>query len=159
MIGEQVDGGRHQLVEHVAARSAWEVVEHRLVGQVVRWGGPHIHRERGRPLGSSPDQQVAIAHAGDEFEAVAAEFRLRGREQLGRFFGRNMIGREVLHRLILDGHEIATNGPILFTQLNALGSRLDWRAAGEVGERVVAEEAHIADFGAGGQGSSACGKR
>ena len=49
-----------------------------------------------------------------------------------------MIGSEVLHDLVFDGDQIASNRPIFRAQLDPLRGSLQRRASGEVLARVVA---------------------
>ena len=49
-----------------------------------------------------------------------------------RFFGADVVGREVAHHLVFDRDQIAANGPILRAELDALRGGFHRRPAGEV---------------------------
>jgi hypothetical protein len=102
------------------------------------------------------DQQIAVADAGDELQPIAVvlvlgEFFLGGGQQFAGFFRRDVPGREIAHRLIFDRDQVAANGPIVLAQRNALRRGFQRRPAGEMFQRVVAEQTEIGHVGAGGQ--------
>ena len=89
MVAKHADASSHQLAQHVAARAARIVFEHRLIGDVVRRPGSRVVRERRRQLRPAPEQQIAITHARHELDRtailrIARDLLLRRRQQLGR---------------------------------------------------------------------------
>ena len=73
-----------------SAGAAGKVIRDGFVRQIVRRRGARFKRERRRLLGPAIDQQIAITNAGNELQRLAADRRLRGLEQFGRFRGRDM---------------------------------------------------------------------
>src|SRR5207249_923720 len=99
----------HQVAEHVGPRPVREVSRHRLVGEVVRWRGAHA------ALAAAPHEEVAVAEAGMELEAGAAERAIHVTYDLGRLLRRRMAGREVAHDLRaalgrLERHQVHAEG-------------------------------------------------
>src|SRR5437762_597698 len=67
MLGQEAARALHQVAEHLGPGAVGEVPRHRLVGEVVRRRGAHA------ALAAAPHEEVAVADAGVELEAVAAE--------------------------------------------------------------------------------------
>ncbi len=132
------------------------IFEYGLIGDVVWGAGACVVRERAGEFVATPQKQVAVAYAGDEFDCaaifrVAGDFLLGRSKQDGGIFGCDVVGGEVAHHLVFDRDQVAANRPIFGAEFNALGGRFHWSAAREIIERVITEQAEIADFGSGGQ--------
>ena len=55
---------------------------------------------------------------------------------------------KALHHLVFDGDQIAADGPIVRSQFDSLGGGLQRRPAGEMFQRVVAQQAQVGRVGA-----------
>jgi hypothetical protein len=100
---------------------------------------------------ASIDQEIPIPHARDKLETRIVQVFLSGLEQFPAFFGRDMASREVLHRLVFDGHQIAADRPIVGAEFDALGGALERRASGVKNRRVIPQQAHRRHVGTGRQ--------
>ncbi len=152
MLGKQAHALAHQVRKQIAARPAGIVVQHRLVGQIVGRGGAGIGREGRRPARAAVHHQVAIAHARVKLEFRAAELFLGGFHERGRLGRGDLPGRKALHHLVFDGDQIAADGPIGRAEFDSLRGRFQGRPAGEMRERVVAQQAQVGRIRARRQG-------
>ena len=73
MVRHDLGPRAHQLAEQLGAGAPGQVVGGGLVGHVVRRGGQRVVAERRLAGPAAVDQQVAIADAGVELDAGAAE--------------------------------------------------------------------------------------
>ena len=127
--------------------------------RAAAWCGCRARRAAGRPA-AAIDQQVPIADARMELKSLAAQFLLGGLRCSSAASAEEMWpGREALHHLVFDGDQIAADGPIVRAQLDSLGGGLQGGPAGEMLDRVVAQQAQIGRVGAGRQASRAYGWR
>src|SRR5262245_45578677 len=110
MVSEDRFASLHQVAEQLAAGAGREMIDSRLFGDSVRWLGL---RRRGERRGSAMHEDVAIADAGMEFEAIAAELRLNGLDERAAVLVGDVAGGEVAHQAVFDGDEIAPNGPVV----------------------------------------------
>ena len=105
----------------------------------------------GRPV-AAIYHQVAIAHARIKLEFRAAELFLGGFHEQGRLGRGDVPGRKALHHLVFDSDQVAADGPIVRAEFDSLGGRFQGRPAGEMRERVVAQQAQVGRIRARRQG-------
>ena len=105
-------------------------------------------------------EQIAVADArlefplGGQIGEVSHQPAVRGREQFAALLRRDVAGGEVLHqgvaraaavgagRARTNRHQVASHGPVVGPERDPLSRRFERRTAGEIGERVVAHQAH-----------------
>src|SRR5205809_7144514 len=112
MPGPEAPRAFHQVAEHLGPGAVGEVPRHRLAGAVVRRRGAHA------ALAAAPHEEVAVADAGVELEAVAAERAIHVADDLRRLLARRVAGREVAHDLRaalgrLERHQVAAERDVV----------------------------------------------
>ncbi len=130
------------------ARTSGQVIGGGLVGLVVRGGGQRIVGERGGSTDPSINQEVPVADSGKELDLRPTESGLESINQSPGFIRRDMSGGEVAQTAVADGHQVATNRPVIRAEGDARRGGFERSTTGEDSFGVIAEKAQGRDVAA-----------
>jgi hypothetical protein len=147
VLWQEFGAALHQIAQPIATGSARIFIDDRQIGQIMGRSRLGIVRERrSRPGGATVEEQIAVADSGHELPRFRSHGGLHRFEQASALVRGDVTCGEVDHDLVLDGHRVAANRPVVGAELNSAGCGFDGRTSGEVSVGIVSEQRHVCDF-------------